>query len=589
MYVGALPVAATLLALVILAGMTTSTASAQSSAMAEGSGRAATLPVLVRGAGYQPGGSRAVRELQRLLTRAGYSAGPVDGRYGPATERTVWRFQADRGLSEDGVAGPQTWAALERSGHLLMPGAGYVTGGSAPVRQLQRLLVRAGYAPGPIDGRYGPLTESAVRDFQKGQGLRVDGITGPQTFARLRPITRVHVAPRVHAGPGASPRLPASTAAPRTSHRVVPQASHRAAPSAGVARRATPSGSFPTGWIVLLCALAVVGVVAVALYAHRRRGGRGVRWSKVRRIATAAARRAVAAAERVRAALPARPRRAWRPAKVRQAAPNAEAARDAKVPLAAPTAKAQARSKAAKRQRGEDKAAPGARPAAQTGNGSSGHNGGRPLVFPPPANGNGHHEDARSEAERAFHVGVLLEEQNDLAGAETAYRRADEGGHAAAASNLGVLLEGQGDLVGAKAAYRRAADRGDANGAFNLGVLLEEQLDLVQAQDAYRRADERGHAAAASNLGVLLEGQGDILGAEAAYRRAADRGEANGAFNLGVLLEEREDLSGAESAYRLADQTGEAKVAQMARAALLDLATAANPAGAGRNGGSNGA
>ena len=50
---------------------------------------------------------------------------------------------------------------------LLAPGSGYASPhGSGPVRTLQRRLAAAGYPPGPIDGRYGPLTEGAVIRFQ---------------------------------------------------------------------------------------------------------------------------------------------------------------------------------------------------------------------------------------------------------------------------------------------------------------------------------------------------------------------------------------------------------------------------------------
>src|SRR5262249_8573055 len=57
--------------------------------------------------------------------------------------------------------------------------------GAARVRALQRRLARAGYAPGPIDGLYGPRTEQAVVRFQAARGLLVDGIAGPQTLAHL--------------------------------------------------------------------------------------------------------------------------------------------------------------------------------------------------------------------------------------------------------------------------------------------------------------------------------------------------------------------------------------------------------------------
>jgi peptidoglycan hydrolase-like protein with peptidoglycan-binding domain len=52
------------------------------------------------------------------------------------------------------------------------------------VAALQIALVNLGYVL-PIDGRYGPLTESAVVDFQERNGLIVDGIAGRQTQAAL--------------------------------------------------------------------------------------------------------------------------------------------------------------------------------------------------------------------------------------------------------------------------------------------------------------------------------------------------------------------------------------------------------------------
>ena len=57
----------------------------------------------------------AVRRLQRALERVGYPAGTIDGAYGTATAQAVTRFQQAHGLTADGIAGPQTLAALERA------------------------------------------------------------------------------------------------------------------------------------------------------------------------------------------------------------------------------------------------------------------------------------------------------------------------------------------------------------------------------------------------------------------------------------------------------------------------------------------
>ena len=64
-------------------------------------------------------------------------------------------------------------------GGVIRPGA---SGGR--VAALQIALVNLGYDM-PVDGRYGPLTQSAVVDFQIDNGLTVDGITGRQTRTAL--------------------------------------------------------------------------------------------------------------------------------------------------------------------------------------------------------------------------------------------------------------------------------------------------------------------------------------------------------------------------------------------------------------------
>lgn len=53
------------------------------------------------------------------------------------------------------------------------------------VINIQSRLYNWGYYPGPVDGIYGYNTYKAVRLFQQKNGLRVDGIAGPETLAAL--------------------------------------------------------------------------------------------------------------------------------------------------------------------------------------------------------------------------------------------------------------------------------------------------------------------------------------------------------------------------------------------------------------------
>ncbi|CCO08387.1 spore cortex-lytic enzyme [Desulforamulus hydrothermalis] len=58
------------------------------------------------------------------------------------------------------------------------------TGGSK-VRAVQQRLKDWGYYNGPVNGYYSGQTVAAVRKFQARNGLRVDGVVGPQTYQAL--------------------------------------------------------------------------------------------------------------------------------------------------------------------------------------------------------------------------------------------------------------------------------------------------------------------------------------------------------------------------------------------------------------------
>jgi L,D-peptidoglycan transpeptidase YkuD (ErfK/YbiS/YcfS/YnhG family) len=98
------PLATTLVALTLAAGVVVADA-VRSPATAEAR---CTVSVTLRVGST----GTAVRCLQSRLNSLGYSAGPVDGSFGPMTRAAVVRFQRAKGLPADGIVGRQTARAL---------------------------------------------------------------------------------------------------------------------------------------------------------------------------------------------------------------------------------------------------------------------------------------------------------------------------------------------------------------------------------------------------------------------------------------------------------------------------------------------
>ncbi len=54
------------------------------------------------------------------------------------------------------------------------------------VKKLQEALNKAGYSVGEADGIFGTKTKTALMEFQKANGLKVDGIAGAETLSKLK-------------------------------------------------------------------------------------------------------------------------------------------------------------------------------------------------------------------------------------------------------------------------------------------------------------------------------------------------------------------------------------------------------------------
>jgi peptidoglycan hydrolase-like protein with peptidoglycan-binding domain len=124
---------------------------------------------------------QAVNDLQEALKALGFNPGPVDGIFGDKTETAVRAFQTSRGITADGIVGPVTWSYIDeadQSHPILKKGSK-----GLPVRRLQSRISAAGFDTHGVDGRFGPNTETAVKNLQAAFGLVVDGIVGPATWA----------------------------------------------------------------------------------------------------------------------------------------------------------------------------------------------------------------------------------------------------------------------------------------------------------------------------------------------------------------------------------------------------------------------
>ena len=139
----------------------------------------------------------AVIELQRKLASLGYFTSTFTATYNSATQKAVKAFQQDHSLTVDGKAGEKTLRLLTLLCQTPVPGPTQVpvntpltdanvivmqngTRGQA-VERLQQRLMELGYYQCTVDGVYDSNEIAAVRDFQKRNGLKADGIAGLDT------------------------------------------------------------------------------------------------------------------------------------------------------------------------------------------------------------------------------------------------------------------------------------------------------------------------------------------------------------------------------------------------------------------------
>ena len=136
-----------------------------------------------------------VRALQEAMIELGFLKGAADGNFGASTESAVIAFQKmnnypDTGLMDANIQAflysgkPKNAEGKETKIKTLSPAAGVTMNqgntGEA-VGKLQQKLKDLGYYTGAVTCQYDAVTKAAVKNFQKANGLKADGIAGAET------------------------------------------------------------------------------------------------------------------------------------------------------------------------------------------------------------------------------------------------------------------------------------------------------------------------------------------------------------------------------------------------------------------------
>jgi len=139
----------------------------------------------------------AVAEVRRMLATLGLldNTSPRSAAwFDDATELAVRHFQQRRGISVDGMVGPETHAALTgahwRLGDRLLAHEPSAPLSGDDVTALQTQLLELGYDVVRVDGIFGATTAEGLRAFQRDYGLVPDGVCGPATLRALRQLGR---------------------------------------------------------------------------------------------------------------------------------------------------------------------------------------------------------------------------------------------------------------------------------------------------------------------------------------------------------------------------------------------------------------
>jgi hypothetical protein len=146
---------------------------------------------LSNGSSPTPQMDRTAREIATVLGHPDFRAGVLSVTHGSARVQLLWRtnvggnhfnhvhFGVRMGVGGGGGRGASVTSSFPQLTQPNMRGD--------ETRKIQQRLVALGSSVGSAgpDGVFGPATDSAVRQFQKSNGIAADGVVGPTTRTAL--------------------------------------------------------------------------------------------------------------------------------------------------------------------------------------------------------------------------------------------------------------------------------------------------------------------------------------------------------------------------------------------------------------------
>ncbi len=114
--------------------------------------------------------------------------------YSEQVVNAVRTFQQERGITVDGLVGPETFRRLDEArwrlgDRVLSFSPGHLMVGD-DVTELQRRLNQLGFNAGRLDGIFGSVADLALREFQRDVGVSADGICALDTLRAFERLSR---------------------------------------------------------------------------------------------------------------------------------------------------------------------------------------------------------------------------------------------------------------------------------------------------------------------------------------------------------------------------------------------------------------